>query len=86
MSKEKDAIDQSLKSLEAKQNNIDKLSKELDQSKKSMNSYYEARIKELEEKLVMINEERHKIESKTSEYNSIKIKEQELNEREKEIN
>jgi len=86
MSKEKDAIDQSLKSLEAKQNNIDKLSKELDQSKKSMNSYYEARIKELEEKLVMINEERHKIESKTSEYNSIKIKEQELNEREKELN
>jgi len=39
MNKEKDAIDHSLKSLESKQNNIDKLSKELDQSKKSMNAY-----------------------------------------------
>lgn len=34
----------------------------------------------------MINEERHKIELKTSEYNNIKKREQELADKEKEIN
>jgi len=82
---ELESLDLRKKEIDSKTVHISKLNHELDDNKKSLNIYYETRIKELEDKLKIINTEKDKVELRLKEAKQVEIREKELEIKEKDI-
>jgi len=82
---ELESLDLRKKEIDSKTEHISKLNHELDDNKKSLNIYYETRIKELEDKLKIINTEKDKVELRLKEAKQVEIREKELEIKEKDI-
>lgn len=82
---ELESLDLRKKEIDSKTLHISKLNNELDDNKKSLNVYYETRIKELEDKLKIINTEKDKVELRLKEAKQVEIRERELEIKERDI-